>query len=604
MSKVIKEIIEDEEKEPKPKYIIKGTFPIRVTDRKAKKSIIHSIKEDANHIRSMFLILENELYEQSKTSKELKKIYSLLKSKPVLRDVVYGRSGNDKTEKSIKYKKRMNTLRSYFVSHSLFNEFCDFSQKKIDPKNFVSILTNIKANFSTFFTSIKSYKENPSAYAKKMGNSGIPQPPKPKKLTRINNASLTLDRAMWSFCKETKKVTKEILVKNKKGALVKKTKQIKEIHYYIRVKVGKLSHKIPENWTKFKVPKEKIRSLNVSHSNGSLYLNFSYGNLIKDEKIIKKKKKKEKLASADIGLINTLGGFISDTTSPSFMICGKRFIKYNCKYNKKIAELNNEISNNAINWREIERVIRDENGDCILDKEENEIKEITKIPTEYNKLGKKLRSLKSTITEDRNNFFKSEFNKLSTHLVEYLDKINVTDFVGSKNLSFTKIKGSINLHKKTKQKFYQIPFGQLLNMIERKCGLKGINFHDIDEAHTSKTSCLSKNVNEMKELRKKSEKSLSTNVYGGKRVKRGFYKDFAYNILINADINGSINHLKVKFKKLNFEWLLQHKGKLCNPLKIKSDVDFIKLILNREAATTSLSDVSVDTRRITRNDQV
>jgi putative transposase len=369
--------------------------------------------------------------------------------------------------------------------------------------------------------------------------------------------------------------------------------------------VGKFSHKIPENWTNFKVPKGQIiRSLNVSHSNGSLYLNFSYGNLIEEQVVVKKKKKKEKLASADIGLINTLGVFISDTTSPSFMICGKRFIKYNCKYNKKIAQLNNEISKNAINWREIERVVRDENGDCVLDKDQNEIKEMTKISTEYNKKGKELRSLKSTITENRNNFFKAEFNKLSTHLVQYLDKINVTDFVGSKNLSFSKIKGSINLHKKTKQKFYQIPFGQLLNMIERKCTLKGIKFHDIDEAHTSKTSCLSKNVNEMKKLRKKSEKSLSTNVYGGKRVKRGFYKDFAYNILINADINGAINHLKVKFKKLNFECLLQHKGKLCNPFKIKSDVDFIKLILNREAATTTSSDVSVDTRRITRNDQV
>ena len=116
-------------------------------------------------------------------------------------------------------------------------------------------------------------------------------------------------------------------------------------------------------------------------------------------------------------------------------------------------------------------------------------------------------------------------------------------------------------------------------MIQRKCENKGIAFHNIDEAHTSKTSCLSKNVNEMVKLRAKSQKSLSTNVYGGKRVKRGFYKDFDHNILFHADINGAINHLKVKFKKLDFKWLLENKTKMCNPYLFKSDYDFRRKML-------------------------
>ena len=131
-----------------------------------------------------------------------------------------------------------------------------------------------------------------------MGNNGAPNTPKQKKLSRINNASLMLDRDMWSLKKETKKVKKTIETTNKKGILVQKTKQVKEIHYYIRVKVGRFTQKLPINWTNFKYPKDQIlKNLNLSHSNGSLYLHFGYGVIIdpnkpKETPIIKKKQKK------------------------------------------------------------------------------------------------------------------------------------------------------------------------------------------------------------------------------------------------------------------------------------------------------------------------
>ena len=117
-------------------------------------------------------------------------------------------------------------------------------------------------------------------------------------------------------------------------------------------------------------------------------------------------------------------------------------------------------------------------------------------------------------------------------------------------------------------------------MLERKLKLSNINFINIDEAHTSKTSCLSKNVNEMVKLREENQKSLSTNVYGGRRVKRGFYKDYASNILFNADINGAVNHLKVAFKRLKFEWLLEYKDKICSPILFKSDEMFRQRLLS------------------------
>ena len=574
---------DEEEKKSKPKFQTNGTFTIETSDRKAKKAIIHSIKEDAVQVRNMVLMIRNELYTQSKTCEKTNEIKVLFKSKSILRETVYGRKGNENSEKSKIEKMKIEKLRAFFKNHKLFQQLCIYSQQKIDPKNFVSILTEIDSNFDNFLTHLTKYMEDKAKYAKEMGNNGAPNTPKQKKLSRINNASLMLDRDMWSLKKETKKVKKTIETTNKKGILVQKTKQVKETHYYIRVKVGRFTQKLPINWTKFEYPKDQIlKSLNLSHSNGSLYLHFSYGVIIppntpKVAKIVKKKPKK--LAGGDLGLINLLSVFVNDKKSDSFMISGRRFIKYNCNFNKQIAKLNTDIANEAIKWKEIETTLKNENGDNYL-KNDKPIKQMTKIPTEYSKKGIELKGFKAVLTEKRNRFFKEEFEKISTHLVQYFEKINVTDFVGSKNLSFAKVKGSIKLNKKTKQKFYQIPFGDFLNMLERKLKLSNINFINIDEAHTSKTSCLSKNVNEMVKLREENQKSLSTNVYGGRRVKRGFYKDYASNILFNADINGAVNHLKVAFKRLKFEWLLEYKDKICSPILFKSDEMFRQRLLS------------------------
>ncbi len=573
----------DKKKEPKPKFQQNGTFTIELSDRKSKKALIYSIKEDAVHIRNMVLMVREELYTQSKTCEKTKEINDLFLSKSILRETVYGRKGNENSEKSKIEKKKIEKLRGFFKKHKLFQELCKFSQQKIDPKNFISILTEIDSNFTNFRTHFNKYIENKTKYAIEMGNNGVPNIPKQKKLSRINNASLMLDRDMWSLKKETKKVKKTIETTNKKGILVQKTKQVKEIHYYIRVKVGRFTQKLPINWTKFKYPKDQIlKNLNLSHSNGSLYLHFGYGVIInpnkpKEMSIIKKKTKK--VAGGDLGLINLLSVFVNDKKSASFMISGKRFIKYNCDFNKRIAKLNTDIAKEAIRWKEIETTLKDENGDNYL-KNNKPIKQMTKTPTEYSKKGIELKGFKAVLTEKRNRFFKDEFEKISTHLVQYFEKIKVTDFVSSKNLSFAKVKGSINMNKKTKQKFYQIPFGDFLNMLERKLKLSNINFINIDEAHTSKTSCLSKNVNEMVKLREESQKSLSTNVYGGRRVKRGFYKDFASNVLFNADINGAVNHLKVAFKRMKFEWLLECKDKICSPILFKSDEMFRQQLLS------------------------
>jgi hypothetical protein len=70
-----------------------------------------------------------------------------------------------------------------------------------------------------------------------------------------------------------------------------------------------------------------------------------------------------------------------------------------------------------------------------------------------------------------------------------------------------------------------------------------------------------------------------TNAFKGKCVKRGLFLGTVINKVFNADINGAVNHIKVATGK-SFEWLKNKLFKLCNPIKIKSDYEFCRLLKN------------------------
>lgn len=171
----------------------------------------------------------------------------------------------------------------------------------------------------------------------------------------------------------------------------------------------------------------------------------------------------------------------------------------------------------------------------------------------------------------------------------------------SKNLNFTKTTGEIKMLKKTKQKFYQIPFGKLLNLIEQKSINYDIEVKWIDEAYTSKTSSISGDVNHVqqkgKTIREKISKNLTiekeeliipNDLRGNRGVKkglgRGIYRDIEIRKIVNADINGACNHIKVYLKdksKDMINTLKQQENylyKWCNPIKIKSNHEFDKLL--------------------------
>ena len=86
--------------------------------------------------------------------------------------------------------------------------------------------------------------------------------------------------------------------------------------------------------------------------------------------------------------------------------------------------------------------------------------------------------------------------------------------------------------RKNNQNFVSIPFYTLINQIQYKCKLKGINVILINESYTSKCSFLD------------NEEITKHNEYLGIRIKRGLFKRKINNQLVNADVNSACNILK------------------------------------------------------------
>ena len=151
------------------------------------------------------------------------------------------------------------------------------------------------------------------------------------------------------------------------------------------------------------------------------------------------------------------------------------------------------------------------------------------------------------------------------------------------------------MNSKNKQKFMQIPFMQLIKNIINKSSRYGIKIKIIDEAYTSKTSVLSRNIIELRRCFNefpmlmsilKKDSTLSANVFKGIRAKRskigskgdrGLFYDELKNVFINSDLNGAANICAIakQAKLVSYNY-----HKLCNPIKCKSDGELLGLLCN------------------------
>lgn len=536
------------------------TFSIHETDLSLVKSISHSLfvykhLENIINILLAHLLLQTDNIDLSSGNKEeLKNIFWLLLNPIIMKAVLSNNSGGLKTKDSI------STINTYFKDNTLFQQAKSL-YKDLNDKNISMIIRRLNKDWKNYFSSLHDfYNGNPK------GLTGKPSFPKPKKLSKVFNYSLPLESSKFSL----KKLNQGLL-----GITVGK----KMIYTYIGKNVYYIQNKT-------------INNVTMSYSHSHIYYQFTYiQNNNKEDLTPNNNNNKEvveiKEAGGDVGINNLLSLFINDNKTQSLIMSGKELISYNVHFNKRLAKTNTLLSQQVSAYK------------SIISKIDNKKYEV---PEAYTQEGKKLINRREQLFERRKLYLEDYLNKISKKVLTYLQLNKVNLLVLSKNLNFTKTTGEIKMIKKTKQKFYQIPFGKLLHLIEQKSINYGIEVKWIDEAYTSKTSSISGDVNYVqskgKVKREKESNNLSitekelitaNDLRGNRGVKKGIgrgnYRDTEIKKIVNADINGACNHIKVYLKDSSIDMINKLKQqekylwKWCNPKKIKSNHEFDKILI-------------------------
>ena len=228
------------------------------------------------------------------------------------------------------------------------------------------------------------------------------------------------------------------------------------------------------------------------------------------------KQDNNRYASIDLGLNNLCT--LTSNAAQSIIVDGKRLKSINYYYNKTKANLQSKLKKGKYSSKRI-----------------------------FN------------LTLRRNRKIKDYMHKVSRKIVDYMETNSLNTLFVGKNVGW---KDSVNLGKINNQNFVFIPYNMLIKMLEYKCKLAGINFVIVNEAYTSKCSFLDR------------EKIGKHDIYAGKRISRGLFKSSS-GISINADVNGSLNIMRLGLKKQNvtldvIEEILRPENKrfVLNPVRI------------------------------------
>lgn len=210
----------------------------------------------------------------------------------------------------------------------------------------------------------------------------------------------------------------------------------------------------------------------------------------------------------DVGVDNLLAcSVFSNGGSSQFLIDGRNIKSVNHYYNKMMAGLKSKRPDNKGTTK---RMIRLMNG--------------------------------------RENRIENEFNNIVKKLVQYCLDNGVSHIVIGYNKGS---KQNINIGKKNNQTFCNIPFHKLRRKLENKCNLHGIEYISQEESYTSKASCL--DLDDMPVYQPGDETKYE---FSGCRRYRGLYMS-KEGMLLNADINGSVNILRKYFKERKLDWVYQ-----------------------------------------------
>lgn len=510
--------------------------------------------------------------------------FNLLTSPMIMKAVLSGNEGGDKTKRDIL------KCKTWLINNEpeLYSSM-KYLGAELNDKNISQIITRLKKDWSLSLKNLKLW------YADKSKFTGKPGTPKPKKLSKVYNYSVPLEVSKFSLSKKDIlginifKKMKSVFLKNNKYIENKIINNVTVLlsHGHVYYKLSWID-KVKEKQVEIKKGKTEKKK-DKTH----FFLKNFFSVQQQKQSVMDAEKhnhnnlsRKSKMAGLDIGVHHLFSLFVNDKHTPSLIYRNAKMVHYNCAFNKHIAKLNTEISKHVAVWKEINVKVKNIVNDKVITTTEKR-----NIAESYTPYGQHLINKKSNMFNSRNLFFEGEMHKLSSTLLKWLKKNEVSELVISKNLSFAKTEGSITLNKKTQQSFYQIPFGKFLNCIEDKAFNYGIKVIAIDESYTSKTSCLSADVNKIKQLALSGQpftnelngvRGRKKKVINGKSLGRGLFLDTLKNTLINADLNAAVNHIKVAFpESINIKQTARRLFKLCNPIQLKSANEFDELILNR-----------------------
>ena len=140
-----------------------------------------------------------------------------------------------------------------------------------------------------------------------------------------------------------------------------------------------------------------------------------------------------------------------------------------------------------------------------------------------------------TLRIKRENKLNDYLHKTSRYIVNHLVSNNINTLIIGYNKEW---KQETNISKVNNQKFIQIPYIKLIEQLQYKCKLEGINVIIQEEGYTSKSSFIDNDF--IPTFKSSTELNYK---FSGRRIKRGLYKSSSGR-LINADLNGSLNILR------------------------------------------------------------
>ena len=141
------------------------------------------------------------------------------------------------------------------------------------------------------------------------------------------------------------------------------------------------------------------------------------------------------------------------------------------------------------------------------------------------------------LLDKRNKRINDYISKSCRYIINYCIDNDIGNIILGYNPDIQK---EANIGKANNQSFVSIPIAKLKDKLTYLSKLYGINLILQEESYTSKASFFDED--EIPTYSKNDDYS-SSYIFSGNRIKRGLYKTSS-GILINADINGSLNILK------------------------------------------------------------